>query len=208
MTPPSPEWFPDWTGRPCIIIASGPSAVLEPIPQGVRTIAVNNSWQLAPWADVLYASDAEWWQNGSWEEFGGLKVSRSGYPGVRKVSLRKAGHGWCNDLIMEPGVIGAGGSSAFQALNLALQFGSRKLAMVGCDCRLDLGVHWHGSHVNGLKDPYPSTAAIWRRLFDAAAPQFAALGAEVVNCSPVSALTAYPKTGLAETLERWSAPCA
>ena len=199
-----PDWFPDWTGEPSIILASGPSAVLEPIPAGVRIIAANNSWKLAPWADALYASDAEWWQSGTGDAFEGLKVSRSDHPGVRKVELRRTRNAWCDDIIMDPGVIGAGGSSAFQAMNLALQFGSRRIALAGCDCRLDLGVHWHGPHVNGLRDPYPGTAEIWRKRFDAVAPQLEALGAEVVNCSPISALAAYPKATLAETLALWT----
>ena len=43
----------------------------------VRTIVINDTVQLAPWADMLYSSDAEWWAyRREWAEaFAGLKVS-------------------------------------------------------------------------------------------------------------------------------------
>jgi hypothetical protein len=44
----------------------------------------------------------------------------------------------------QAGVIGSGGNSGFQALNLALQFGARRVILVGFDLNLAGGVHWHG----------------------------------------------------------------
>lgn len=197
-----PEWFPDWAGQRAVIVASGPSAVQQPV--GLvrircKVVAINNSWRLAPWADVLYASDAAWWRENDHEGFAGLRVSRSDVSGVRRVRLRDKPGGYHNGMIFdEPGVVGAGGSSGFQAINLAVQFGARDIALVGFDARVDLGVHWHGRHER-TGNPTESTAAIWSHHLDAAAPVLAAHGVRVVNCSPVSALTAYPKMNI----EQW-----
>lgn len=198
----APDWFPDWTGRRVVIVASGPSAVEQPIDLArghAKVIAVNNSWRLAPWADVLYASDAAWWRVNS-PDFAGLRVSRKDVDGVLRVSLRGQPKAYHNDLIFdEPGVIGAGGCSGFQALNLAIQFGARDIALVGFDARVDQGVHWHGRHER-TSNPTEATAAIWRDNLDRQAVALRERGIRVVNCSPVSALTAYEKMGLEEWL--------
>lgn len=99
-----------------------------------------------------------------------------------------------------PAEIGDGGNSGFQALNLAAQFGARRICLVGYDMRLDRGVHWHGRHRRGLNNPTDRNLVRWRRALDGAAPVLAALGIEVVNCSPVSTLTAYPVMSLDEAL--------
>lgn len=103
-------------------------------------------------------------------------------------------------LVDEPGVIGSGGNSGFQALNLAVQFGARTIVLVGYDYRIDQGLHWHGRHKAGLNNPTQHNIARWRRRLDDQAGRLAALGVEVLNASPVSALTAFPKVSLAEVL--------
>jgi hypothetical protein len=200
-----PVWFPDWPGHDCLIVASGPSAVEQPIAAArgrCKAIVINNSWWLAPWAEILYACDAEWWQSGNGNDFAGLKVSRSHHPGVMQVRLRPDGEAWCNRILMdEMGEIGAGGSSCFQALNLAVQFGCRRIALVGCDARIDKGKHWHPDHGGRLKNPVQQTADIWVRSFQAAAQDLVALGVEVTNCSPDSAINAFVKAPLAHWID-------
>ena len=99
-----------------------------------------------------------------------------------------------------PGVIGDGGNSGFQALNIAVQFGARKIILVGFDMRLDAGVHWHGKHPRGLNNPGDHNLVRWRKALNGAAPRLAELGVAVVNASPISALTAYPFQPLLEAL--------
>jgi hypothetical protein len=201
-----PAWFPNWREDRCLIVASGPSAALQPVTSArghCRVIAINNSWRLAPWADALYASDGEWWRAGGGDEFTGLKVSRSDHAGVRQVRLRaEPGGRWCNRILTDhAGEVGAGGSSCFQALNLAVQFGARCIALVGCDGRVDLGNHWHPDHAGELRNPHQATADLWVRSFDDAAEELGSLGVEVTNCSPVSALTKFKKASLADWLQ-------
>lgn len=101
----------------------------------------------------------------------------------------------------QPGKTGWGANSGFQALNLAAQFRPRRIVLVGYDMRIDLGVHWHGRHRGSLNNPGQSTVITWRIALDGVAGDLAALGIEVLNASPVSALTAYPIVDFREALQ-------
>ena len=70
--------------------------------------------------------------------------------------------------------------------------------------RTDHGLHFHGRHVAGLNNPSRDSTAKWRRTLDEQAPRLAAFGADVVNCSAISALIAYPKMTLREALDRFA----
>jgi sugar phosphate isomerase/epimerase len=98
------------------------------------------------------------------------------------------------------GEVGWGGNSGFQALNLAVQFGARKIVLVGFDLNLDQGVHWHGPHPGRLNNPTRDSLARWARVLDAQAPLLERLGVEVVNASPASALTKFRKVPFEEAL--------
>jgi hypothetical protein len=103
------------------------------------------------------------------------------------------------------GEIGWGGNSGFGAINLAVQFGARRIILVGFDMRIDKGIHWHGPHKGGLTNPNAKNVERWRRVIEEAAPILGALGVEVINASPVSALGAYPKMSFTEAIE-WRSP--
>jgi len=58
-----------WPGATVACLASGPSLTRADVAlvraQGLPTIVVNTTYQMAPWADVLYACDAKWW---AWQQ--------------------------------------------------------------------------------------------------------------------------------------------
>lgn len=199
------DWWPDWRGQTCVIVASGPSAKdadLEAARGRAKVIAINNSWHLAPWADVLYACDWKWWREAKGAAgFGGLKIvgRRLGhaFPAIREISICGARH---EILTAKKGVIGSGGNGGFQALNLAVQFGCKQIVIVGYDMRIDRGAHWHGPHGRGLNNPTAAMVAKWARAFDDNAPRLADLGVEVLNASPVSALAKFRKVNLLDVL--------
>lgn len=201
---PPPDWWPDWRGETCVIVGSGPSAADTPLSAGPhRCIAINNSWRLAPWADVLYATDFVWWErNGGVPDFAGLKISQDNRLADRPAWGVKlvTGRDDARILVTTPGEISHGGNSGFAALNLAVQFGASRIVLVGYDMRVDRGLHWHGKHGDGLNNPSEETTRKWRRMIDGQAPILAALGVKVINASPVSALTAFPKMDLREAL--------
>lgn len=98
-----------------------------------------------------------------------------------------------------------GGNSGIQGLNLLIKAGVRKIAMVGFDMRVDLGLHFFGRHVRPLNNPSRDSVRKWRARLDGEAPRLAAAGIEVINCSPISALTAFPKMTLAQALAHFAA---
>lgn len=202
-----PEWFPYWQNETVILVASGPSAKDVPLSlaQGkARFITINDSYRLAPWADVLYACDSAWWQKEDGAmSFKGLKLTidrrSSVHPdwNVHKVWCDKNSDQLVTDAFNK---VGWGGNSGFGAINLAVQFCVKKIILVGFDMTIEHGTHWHGDHVGYLHNPTNRSAERWRRAIDRVAPRIAAVGIEVLNCSPVSRLANYVKTSFEEAI--------
>lgn len=202
-----PDWFPDWSGETCIIVASGPSAkdvALERALGRARFIAINTSWKLCPWAEILFACDVAWWTHADGcTTFKGLKltVDRAAvrrYPDLQLVVCSKG----TDQLLLEPlGTVGWGGNSGFHCLNLAVQFRCAKIILVGYDMTVVNGLHWHGPHPKGMNNPRGSNIERWRRAIDGAATVIRPLGIQVINCSPISRLRNYPKMTFEEALK-------
>ena len=194
-----------------MIVASGPSAKTVPLHLAKTTcrfIAVNNSWQLAPWSDLLYGCDFNWWKSvDGCPEFAGLKASENervctmGW-GILKVDANRGVDHIC---LNRDGRIGWGSNGGFQAFNLALHFKVSRILLVGFDATLDHGAHWHGQHSAGLSNPNANAVDRWRRALDGAATVVADHGVDVVNCSMVSALRKYPKVPFEQALEKIAA---
>jgi len=169
-------------------------------------VAINTSYLLAPWADVLYGCDGRWWRlcNGA-KDFNenGLKISQDEdvcqVYGLKRIYVNRG----CNDLLLDcPGYVGSGANGGFQAINLVVQFGAKRILLIGYDMRIDQGDHWHNRHPPPLANPYEPVVSQWRRAIDGAAPKLRELEVEIVNCSAVSALKNYPKMTLPEALEK------
>lgn len=202
-----PAWFPDWSDRPCALVGSGPSVTAESVAAlrgRMRVLVINTSYQLSPWADALYACDAKWWD---WHkgvpDFTGLKIAYDDGAakryGLHRIDLIEGGNR-DSSISLAPGLLGRGGNSGFQAFNLLLQFGARKIALLGIDF---CGRRWHGAHPNGHQGQSERTLSTWRETFDAAAPMAATLGADVINLSEQSALRAYAKMSADDMLKKW-----
>jgi hypothetical protein len=204
------DWWPQWQGETVACIASGPTAKkagVELLQGKAKVIAINESYQLCPWADVLYGCDSNWWKfRKGMPEYKGLKISQNNvahdlynlYPDIKQITVESYGNKILFDRV---GHVGSGGNSGFQALNLAVQFGSKRILLVGYDMRVDKGEHWHPRHPMPMSNPHPrDNLPRWRSAIDGAAGMLAALGVKVVNCSDVSLLTQYPKMTIAEAL--------
>jgi hypothetical protein len=203
-----PGWWKNWTGDTALVVASGPSAEAQGVEQArgrVKAIAVNYSWKLAPWADILLANDATFWEVYQGVPlFKGLKLTADGEAMSRNpgagIELITVDPNHTDELVLDTAGIFISGNSGFTAINIAVQFGAKRILLVGFDCALGKNLHWHGPHGNGLGNPDIHRVTRWRRILDAAAPVLAARGVEVINCSDVSALTAYPKMTLRDAL--------
>jgi hypothetical protein len=211
LGPNSIAWWQDWRGQAAAIIGAGPSAKdpqLELLrDRHVHIIAINESYRLAPWAEILYSCDYAWWAaHKGLPEFAGLKLTHDRracreFSSLHRVEIENPGS---DDLLVErPSYVGAGGNSGFQAMNLAIQFGAVRIMLIGIDCNLSNGEHWHGRHHYQLNNPAESNVRRWKRAFDGAAGRLMSLGIDVVNCSPTSSLQNYPKLSISEALKRW-----
>lgn len=170
-----------------------------------RVIVVNRSWELAPWADVLYAADdAFWCTYDGVKDFHGMRVAPRGRAankyGLTPVELMPNNDPSVNGLSATRGVLARGGHSGHQAINLAVQFGARYLMLLGLDFCVG---NWHGPHVAGLRNTRQDTLDKWCARVDALRPHLDAIGVVTINCSPSSRLTAYPKSTVQEALDQW-----
>ena len=192
-----PKWWPNWSGETAVVVGAGPGATAEPLEPyrgRARFITVNNSIALAPWADVAYGCDARWWiEKGGLPDFIGLKISQDphlqGRFGVKFIRSTK-GMARPDALMVGQPTLGWGGNGGFQAINLCIHFGVRKILLVGFTMHIRDGQNWHANHP--WVDPFLElNMSRHRRAVDRAADTLQALGIETVNCTPNSALTRY-----------------
>jgi hypothetical protein len=205
-----------WPASTIVCIGGGPSLTREQVESvrgRARVIAINDAYKLAPWADVLYFCDCKWWRwhakhLGSWQglivrlqggehDFGDkrIKVMRNmdlpPAPGKGKGD-RKGG------LSDQRDGLRTGANSGFQAIGLAVHLGAKRIVLLGYDMQASgTKTHWFGDHPGG-------TSA---KVYDVMLPHFQTLvaplakrGIEIVNATPGSRLSAFPRKALAEAL--------
>lgn len=104
-------------------------------------------------------------------------------------------------LSMNPHVIHQGANSGYQAINLAVLMGAKRIALLGFDMKASSGdVHWHGKHPNGLNNPTDLQFQMWLDAFRTMPPDLEKIGVEVINCTPDTALDCFPLRGLESVL--------
>lgn len=189
-----------WPASTIVCLGGGPSLTAEDVEAcrgRAQVIAINDAYRLAPWADVLYAADAKWWK---WHtgvpSFTGLKYSlqptAAQWPGVQV--LQNTGE---RGLEVDPRGLRTGRNSGFQAMNLAVHLGARRIVLLGYDMqRAGRQEHWFGDHPDRGHSPYGTFVPAFATLLE----PLRALGVEVLNCSRVSALTCFLRSPLAEAL--------
>ena len=183
-----------------VCIGGGPSLTksdVDYVKGKAVVIAINDAYRLAPWADVLYACDARWW---NWHKgvpsFQGLKYS------LQKASAKWSGVQVLNNtgsdgLERKRNGLRTGRNGGFQAMNLAVHLGAKSIVLLGYDMqRTDGKEHWFGDHPNGQTSPLGS----FRGMFDTIVEPLKDLGITVTNCSRHTALTSFPCARLEDTL--------
>lgn len=208
----------DWEGETCAILASGPSmslAVANSVRGRCRVIAVNNQGiptvdnkkqrapALAPWADVLYAADRLWWHHNREAalKFAGLKLTMkpahdrelNAVDGVHVI-----GNGGPTGFDDRQDHIRTGSNSGYQAVHVAAHFGAKRILLCGFDMNSKKGEHWHGDH--RWRPGHASMYPVFLKAFEVGAPEFAARGIEIINCTRDSSLKCFPFMTLEEAL--------
>lgn len=217
-----------WAGATVVIFGCGASLTVDQVVAvrraraggEVRTIAINDAYLCAPWADVLYFADAQWFE---WHRDGIAKPVLSLTAGQvrerfavfagQKCSietsaaritddavhiLRRAGRdGWSTDTAC----VFTGGHSGFQALQIAALAGAARVLLLGFDAHPG---HFHGQH------PRPEVVSVYPHMiqtFRRAAATIAAAGVPVINATPGSAIDAFERMNLADALRARDEAC-
>jgi hypothetical protein len=200
-----------WPGQTICILASGPSLTAEDVArvQGrMPTIVVNTTYQRAPWADVLYASDFKWWR---WHkgapDFAGLKYTLSVAAAEKWAGLTALDNTGDLGLERQPTGLRTGKNSGYQAINLAVHFGARRIVLLGFDLQMTGGrKYWHGDHPIEVLDKKADMKKCQSRLqgfrvrFESIVEPLKAAGVEVINASRQTALTCFRRVSLEEVL--------
>lgn len=183
---------------PWFILATGPSQAQSDVDavRGLGTVvAVNNAVFMAPWADILYAADPQWWKHYKPDWFQGERLTfshRAREFGAKRVPTED-GEGFGRTRVR------SGTNSGFQAVNLAIIRGAETICLLGFDHQHTGGrIHCHDDHPGGemWNARYPGT---WvRRMEEAAKDTF---GVKIINCSRQSALNCFPRMTLAEFIK-------
>jgi hypothetical protein len=98
----------------------------------------------------------------------------------------------------EPNSLCTGANSGYQALNLAVLAGAKRVLLVGYDMRFGAAQsHSHNGHPIKTAEACYVTFA---KNFASMLPQLKKLSVEVINCNPKSAIGAFRKEDLASVL--------
>ncbi|MGC6062006.1 hypothetical protein [Enterobacter kobei] len=181
------------TWNRAICIASGPSLNRADVDRsrqsGWPLIAVNCTWKAIPDCDVIYAGDWAWWN-----EFHNLVPS---HPALWTCS-RKATQDFGINYFPRGGAFNSGQ----RAVQFAIWQGAKTVLLLGYDCSIEQGSHWHGDHT-ALRNPDVSSAAKWQRHFAVLAEEAQRAGVKVVNCSARTAISDFQRQSLRTALEEY-----
>ncbi len=194
-------------GYTAVITGQGPSLVpseVTTISEIFPTIAIKDTYQWAPNAQVIYACDRGWWFQ-RWKTDVALREHKADkvvldYQKLdTKVPdlhwLKCAGNqGFC----FNEGHVCHGRNSGHQALNLAVNMGAKKVILIGYDMkRINGKAHCHDRHV-------PVPEAVFDTFYEAMMSSYKALverNIRVVNTSLQSRLTCFPKMSMQDAIE-------
>lgn len=146
-------------------------------------ITVNTSYQIAPWADAIFAIDNEWWKKYIGDviyQFSGRRFSSNNCAQVQKIKIETYGN------------------SGAAAISLAAKIKAKKIVLLGYDCKYsETGKrHWHGDHPAGLGNA--RNISNWFERFNQLAKDFP--NTEIINASRDTALECFKRQLLDEAL--------
>jgi hypothetical protein len=171
-----------------------------------RVIAINASYAMAPWADVLYCADPNpfkwYWDRGP---KGYERVAMRDFQG-RKFSVTKSSGRWQGVTVLnqwreeglstKPDRLCLGKNSGYQAINLAFLMGAKRIVLLGYDMAVsETGQeYFFGGHPDKKRSPYRS----FQDRFVTIVKPLAEAGVEVINCSRRTALDMFPRQSLTD----------
>lgn len=200
----APFWVtePLLAGATVFILGGGPSlrGFDFSLLAGLRTIAVNQAALHVVEQDMLYFTDANWYEGNAelcrtWRgiAFTGSRAAKRMCPSLRRVLFNPGN-------TFEPGLVRQGRSSGHNATALAVTLGARLIVLLGFDMRTEGSrSHFHDKYRNNDGAMY---AREFIPSFDGWDRGARALGVTILNATPGSALEEFRKVDLADVLER------
>jgi hypothetical protein len=177
--------------KPFICVASGPSLTADDCAMasdsGCPIIAVNSSWRAVPECHHIFAGDCGWWD----VHYSQLDIPAKRWSTSGRACLRYGVNHYRspdNDTF----------NSGQRAIQLAAHLGAERVILLGYDCSLANGVHWHGEHPPGLKNPDALSVVRWREEFARVAVSLR--NVEIINCSRSPSLTCFRRETPEKTL--------
>jgi hypothetical protein len=171
-----------------------------------RVCAVNTQILKAPWADIAYACDWQWWREYG-RQIRALKcrkvsvMAKSKPYGADETSKPGAQTGASH----KPGTLNLGGNSGYQAINLMYLEGFRVIVVTGLDCAHTFGRrHDHQNHPTGMDNA--SHVGVWKERFPTLAADLKAAGVRVINASRHTALDCFERMPLSDVFKTRGKP--
>lgn len=174
-----------------ICVASGPSLTADDCTlasdSGYPVIAVNSSWRVVPECQHIYAADFSWWEKYHSHVPTGAKRWTSSVSAAIRYGLNHFPHPDNESF-----------NSGQRAILLAAYLGAERVILLGYDCALENGTHWHGEHSEGLKNPDAESIRRWQEEFQYLADSLQSVS--IINSSRQTALSCFPRVTPEEVL--------
>lgn len=175
-------------------VASGPSLNRKDCDllkySGAKIVAVNSSWKLVPFCDYLYAGDAKWWKaykNDVVVDNAQFWTCSSGASITYGLNLHQGRAGSYN--------------SGMRAIEFAIDKGFNRIGLLGYDCSIKNGLHWHGAHeLPELGNPTDIKLQKWQKQFSQLAARAELKGVKIFNCSRETELTCFERISLEDAI--------
>lgn len=171
-------------------VASGPSLTRADcdtvMRAGVPIIAVNDSWRMVPECRAIMAADLRWWA----ANYSRITCEAQRWTADHFTAKRFG-------LRLLPFPMPGPFNSGQRAIELAISKGAKRVLLLGYDCSLANGIHWHGLHQH-LTNPDPESVDKWKREYHRLARR---TGVPIVNASRHTELTCFPRVELDSYLE-------
>lgn len=181
-----------------VIIGSGESLTdtdVNHVRGKAEVIVINDNYKKAPWADILYYCDNQWfnWHKAGVREFRGIKATLN--DGEADWVFKQ---GEETGLSICPHTLNTGKNSGYQAINLALLLGAENIYLLGYDMkRTNEKKHWFGDYPVSGFDLFDDMIKCFKTIPEANYKHF---GATIWNCTRDTALDMFPRLTIQEAI--------
>ncbi|KHN59933.1 hypothetical protein BA188_11655 [Aeromonas hydrophila] len=179
------------TDHAFICIASGPSLTREDCAlvsrSGLPIIAANSSCMAVPECQYIFASDYSWWLHHRGAVPAGPELWTQSRRAAAAFGLR----------LFRPADSGPFNSGQ-RAIQLAAHLGATRIILLGYDCTLANGIHWHGPHPGVMHNPTPTEVERWQADFACLVDQLRDV--EIINASRNTRLTCFTRSTIEAVL--------